>query len=264
MPFVAKCMQLVAGLEERAMKQFKSEVYSLTHLIHMNIVQIYDYFNDGQYLFMIIEYCDKGNLMTVVKKQQKSSSLLANCNYPSIRKIMIEVLSALSYCHDVQHISHHDIKPSNILIDSFGRAKLCDFGISYFVETHKIQTFDEEVIHDSNRHPSVWAEEKDAKQNTSGSLLFMSPQLLLCSLNGNKKYDMFAADMWAFGVTAFYLVSGKFPFIAHSRKDLLEQQIFQCSLENLAVIDGKPKEALVEKIEVFWDRVSDMLFRRLK
>lgn len=35
-------------------------------------------------------------------------------------------------------------------------------------------------------------------------------------------------------------------------------------LENLAVIDGKPKEALVEKIEVFWDRVSDMLFRRLK
>jgi hypothetical protein len=35
-------------------------------------------------------------------------------------------------------------------------------------------------------------------------------------------------------------------------------------LENLAVIDGKPKEALVEKIEVFWDKVSDMMFKKVK
>ena len=224
--FICKCIHLSFGMEERTIKQFETEVYSLTHIIHKNIVQIFDYFTEGQFLFMVIEYCPQGSLMDAIKKYRQPQASINIFPYDYIRRIMIDVLSALEYCHNQKHISHHDIKPANILLDSIGRAKLCDFGISFFVQKQTENEEERERMDSTGCHPAVWeAENANARQNTSGSLLFMSPQLLQTSLFPDCKYDMFAADMWAFGVSTYLLLTGQLPFFGRTKREMLERQL---------------------------------------
>lgn len=50
-----------------------------------------------------------------------------------ISKIAFSILSALEYMRNLQ-VLHRDIKPSNVLLNASGEIKVCDFGISGFVE----------------------------------------------------------------------------------------------------------------------------------
>jgi mitogen-activated protein kinase kinase 1 len=44
--------------------------------------------------------------------------------------LMLQVLKGLSYLRDKHAIMHRDVKPSNILVNSRGEIKICDFGVS--------------------------------------------------------------------------------------------------------------------------------------
>ena len=215
--FAAKVMKLKRGDNDTAAKmEFEREVYSLSHIIHPNIVNIYDYFAEGGYLFMIIEYCPSGSLNNKVRAMSSRPS------YNFIRGILCNILNALCYCHETKHISHHDIKLHNILIDGLGHAKLCDFGLSQLIleringspdiEEKELENIPEGLI----EHPE--------KQNVGGSILYMSPELLYCTFHQGCRYDMFAADMWAVGVTLYFLLTGRYPFVGHTKADVYYQQ----------------------------------------
>lgn len=45
-------------------------------------------------------------------------------------KIAVAVVSGLTYLYDVHRIIHRDVKPSNVLVNSLGQIKICDFGVS--------------------------------------------------------------------------------------------------------------------------------------
>lgn len=45
-------------------------------------------------------------------------------------KITVAVVSGLTYLYDVHRIIHRDVKPSNVLVNSAGQIKICDFGVS--------------------------------------------------------------------------------------------------------------------------------------
>ena len=213
--FVCKCMHIVDSDREKSVKQqFDQEISSLSNIIHKNIVKIYDFFSEDNYLFMIIEYCSQGNLASYIKKQRPVLHLPPKLDYTTIRKYMVDILSALVYCHEDSHISHHDIKPQNIVIDQFGNAKLCDFGLSHKITTHLSSLVD----------PQQEMPGKRKKQDIGGSLYFMSPQLLYCSFHNDETYDFFSADIWAFGVTFYSCLTLKYPFIGHSRMDIYRQQ----------------------------------------
>ena len=129
--FLCKCIQLLHGSERSRLEQYHREIQSLSLLIHKNIVKIYDCFSESNYLFMIMEYCPNGSLADYINKYAKTAKYV---NYTFVRKIVTDILLALQYCHDVKHISHHDIKPANIVLDSYGNAKLCDFGFSAIID----------------------------------------------------------------------------------------------------------------------------------
>ena len=205
--FVCKCMKLSHKMKESQTKQFDREIYSLSHVIHTNIVKIYEHFAEFQYMFMIIEYCQEGSLLSFIKKNEQLITQHRHFHYTQMRKYMIDILSALTYCHDEMKMSHHDIKPENIVIDQYGRAKICDFGLAHVLSSQFTELF--------------------ARPKLGGTLLYLSPQLIKCALKIDQEYDFFAADVWAFGVTAYTILSMKYPFYGHTLKDVLQSQIDQ-------------------------------------
>ena len=70
-----------------------------------------------------MEYMDGGSLDLVLKKTGKIPE-------PYARKITAAVLRGLSYLREKHQIIHRDVKPSNILVNSQGEIKICDFGVS--------------------------------------------------------------------------------------------------------------------------------------
>ena len=200
---------------------------------------------------MVIEYCQRGSLHSLFTFHGYRSKPVALIPYPQLRKVIIDILSGLAYIHDTIHISHHDIKLHNILIDQYGVAKLCDFGLSQLIMSNLTNTSDlDETIPESQKSSNK------SRQNVAGSIYYMSPQLLECSFYPEKRYDMFAADIWAFGVSAYTLVCSRHPFNGRSYEELLESQIYSFSSEG-QIFANLPRDipsdirAVIEKSLVF-------------
>jgi len=73
-----------------------------------------------------MEYLPGGDLYNVVRKKLK-------CELSKVMYYMIEVAIGISFMHE-KNIVHRDIKPDNILIDSYGHAVIIDLGLSKKLE----------------------------------------------------------------------------------------------------------------------------------
>ena len=102
------------------------------------------------------------------------------------------MLKALHYCHKIVKVIHRDIKPDNIMINHNNEAVLIDFGVSAL--------FDEQ--------------EDDTLDKNMGSYMFYAPEMFLRSMDDNVKVRGEKTDMWALGVTLYYMILGYYPFDA--------------------------------------------------
>ena len=181
---VCKVINVQEDPTERGYLQtYKAEINILTQILHPNVIKIYNHFIEQQYLFIILEMCKGGSLQEIIKKNGKLKG-------QKLLKTTHEIVSGIDALH-AQKIAHHDIKPANILFDSYERAKLADFGFAAVELEPKIKRF-------------------------AGSIFYMAPEIL-------KKipYDPFKADIWAFGVTLFQMATGDCPFKGNCVVDLL-------------------------------------------
>lgn len=120
-----------------------------------------------------------------------------------------QLISALSYCHS-RNVAHRDIKPDNIFLDQYGQIKLADFGLAKHFEN-------------------------DAQSNEKcGSLMYFAPEMFI-----HHSIDPFKADIWALGITFFYMTTGRYPYDTNSREDL-KNMIVYCDLD-LSIFDINPK-----------------------
>ncbi len=109
--------------DERYKRLFYKEFENTNHLIHPNIVQLYDKGEDEDGLFYYMEYVDGRELSKIIKPDGVGDDEL-------VRKIILQLCEALSYIH-VKQIYHRDLKPDNILITYKGNnVKLIDFGLA--------------------------------------------------------------------------------------------------------------------------------------
>ena len=95
-------------------------------LKHHNIVSLLDGYKGNEYFYIVMEYCDAGNLEEFIKKQNPDLSLRL--------KVMHDCSKEVCFMHrQSPPIIHRDIKPQNVLMKiERGKyvAKLCDFGVS--------------------------------------------------------------------------------------------------------------------------------------
>lgn len=167
---------------------FKTEIEALTHLDHPHVIRIFDHFATKTLLYIILEYCPGGSLKDVIDKK---GCIPQQTLYDWCRQI----INALYFCH--QHgIAHRDVKPSNILIDKYSRAKLADFGLAQLYHT-PLYSSETGQQNRKNLFSNIFG----------GSLPYLAPEIL-----SEKLYDPFKADVWSLGVTFYEMASGKLPW----------------------------------------------------
>lgn len=103
-------------------EQFDREGQMGMSLRHPSIVPIYETHSDRRSHFLVMEFVEGHNLRHFVRVRGKLDSLIA-------AKLIIDVCSGLTYAFD-RGITHRDLKLSNVLVSSSGRAKLVDFGLA--------------------------------------------------------------------------------------------------------------------------------------
>jgi serine/threonine-protein kinase len=98
----------------------QKEAKALSTLIHTNIINLYNFFENEQFSILILELCENGTLEQLLEK--------GPMKVPEFIHIARSIVDALCLCHENQ-IAHCDIKPSNIIFDGNHTTKLCDFGL---------------------------------------------------------------------------------------------------------------------------------------
>ena len=154
------------------------EVTLLKELNHPNIVRLLDVIITEKKLYLIFEYIERD-----LRKVLDTNCLTSE----QIRKIMNQILEALSYCHS-RRFMHRDLKPENILVDEDFNIKLADFGLARAYQIPcKIYT---------NEVQTLW---------------YRAPEILL----GCSQYSV-SVDVWSVGCIFAEMVRNRPLFTQHN------------------------------------------------
>src|SRR5258705_6497493 len=124
---------LINQLDEETAKdfsmRFEREARAVARLNHPNIVQVYDFGEEDEVAFLVMEF---------IRGSELKSSLAENrpIGRGQCVRVMCELLDALDFAHEAGVI-HRDVKPANVMLDAQGRAKLTDFGVARITESDK-------------------------------------------------------------------------------------------------------------------------------
>lgn len=92
---------------------------------HPNVVTLHRVIEDYQYTFIVMDYCEDGDLFTQILHHRRylGNNLL-------IKEVFLQLLDAVEYCHSL-NIYHRDLKPENVLCFDGGlRLAITDFGLA--------------------------------------------------------------------------------------------------------------------------------------
>jgi eukaryotic-like serine/threonine-protein kinase len=108
------------------LERFRQEARAVAKLSHPNVVAVIDAGEDGGHPYIVFEYVEGETLKQRINR-------VGALDAQEALAYAIEVARGLTVAH-ARNMVHRDIKPQNVLIDSEGRAKLTDFGISRQLE----------------------------------------------------------------------------------------------------------------------------------
>ena len=160
-------------------KEYISEVKTISHLRHRNLVQLIGWCHEQGDLLLVYEFMANGSLDTHLFGAK--IVLIWFVRY----KIALGLASALLYLHEEweQCVVHRDIKSSNIMLDSNFNAKLGDFGLARLVD------------HELGSQTTVLA----------GTMGYLAPE---CAITGKASKE---SDVYSFGVVSLEITCGRKP-----------------------------------------------------
>lgn len=156
------------------------EIVNHKSLRHPHVVQFYEIFLTEQFLAIVMEYADQGDLFLFVQQRVRLREDLA-------RWIFQQLVFGLDYCHR-RGVANRDVKLENVLLQSGHRlplVKLCDFGYS------KHEDWD------------------SAARSRVGTPDYMAPEVVKTR---DGAYDAKTSDIWSCGVVLFVMLVGQYPF----------------------------------------------------
>jgi eukaryotic-like serine/threonine-protein kinase len=106
---------------------FLREAHMGQKLVHPNIVRIHDVSDDVRWPYMVMEFIEGQTAREFLKIRK-------HIDVPTAVNLMIDVCAGLDYARKLG-ITHRDMKLSNVMVASNGKAKLVDFGLATMAET---------------------------------------------------------------------------------------------------------------------------------
>lgn len=190
--------------------RFQQEARALARLSHPNIVQIYDFVEEGEQYWIAMEFVAGQDLESRIGQAGKLS-------LDESLRIGTLVAEAMDYAHN-RGVVHRDFKPSNVLITTDGIPKVMDFGLAKLTQS-SVATMEGSLL---------------------GSPAFMSPE----QAKGQTVDER--SDIYALGVSLYQMLTGQLPFEG-DLKSVLTQKITDCdpSMTPLKTVGHPDLENLV-------------------
>ncbi|HEY6965919.1 MAG TPA: protein kinase [Burkholderiales bacterium] len=159
--------------------RFMREAQAVARLNHPHIVQVYDFGEEGDVAYIVMEF---------IKGKELKNFFDANERFElkEAVRIMCELLDALDFAHE-GGIVHRDIKPANVMLDGQARVKLADFGVARVTDDRS-------------------AAEKTQAGTMVGTPAYMSPEQITGG-SVDRRTDIFSA-----GIILYQFLTGEKPF----------------------------------------------------
>lgn len=184
-----------------ALGRFRREAQVLAKIKHPNVVGISDLGEENGCPFLVMELIEGRNLHQMVRGPGGELP-----DFDDVVEIMQNVARALAHTHE-QGVIHRDVKPHNIIVEAgTGRAVLTDFGLVKRDPSSKLGASADGASHLSHAGTLL------------GTPSFMAPEQF--EPDGPFGPVEARTDVWGFGATMFFLLTGRPPFTAGNIVDL--------------------------------------------
>lgn len=217
------------ALDEEGKEDFKREFARLCSLNHSNIIHAIGFgIHDEELPYLAMSVCKNGS----------AKNLIGRAEEEQLWNFIEQVSSGLHYLH-AHNITHQDIKPDNVLVNSDGQFLIIDFGIS--------------------------TKTRNTLRNTNqGSVGGGTPWYMSVESWGTESPNIQARDIWAFGASLYEIITGDVPFgqyggltqkaqngkIPPIKKDIseeLKQLVYDCL--SLNAWERPDAEAIVSRVQ---------------
>merc|ERR1719223_391967 len=172
--YALKTMQKAEVIEGELVDQVEREIQVQKNLKHENVLRLYKHFEDEETVYLLLEYCAKGELYQLLRTRR--GRLFTE---GVAKRYFIQVTRGLRYLHE-QGIVHRDVKPENLLVNHEDMLKIADFGSCSFSSVERY-TF-------------------------CGTLDYLAPEMFQ-----GKGHDH-TLDIWSLGVLLYEMIVGRPPF----------------------------------------------------
>ncbi|MBW2732104.1 MAG: serine/threonine protein kinase [Deltaproteobacteria bacterium] len=169
--------------------RFIDEARTLARLEHPNIVNLHNFLEQDDHLFLVMQFAEGETFDQVIEREGR-------VNIADAVAVGIETLKALEYAHSEQ-VVHRDIKPSNIIIRSNSSVKVMDFGIAKLLGSSKLTMTGQ----------------------TMGTVRFMSPEQV------RGKHVDHRSDLYSLGVSLYQAVTGQTPFDGETHFEIMRMHL---------------------------------------
>ena len=170
-----KILDKMKLIEEEGIERVVRELKILSELNHPNIIKIYKIIEDEKLYYVVMEYCEEGELFNyIVEKNNLTDSESAFFYY--------QLINAIEYLH-LNGIAHRDLKPENILLGENNLIKIIDFGLSNYFDENKLLS------------------------TPCGSPCYASPEMIR-----GENYNGADNDIWETGIILYAMLCGYLPF----------------------------------------------------
>lgn len=174
--YALKCIKKMNVVGSRSLKYLKLEKRILEQVDHPFIIKMHKTFQDDHKIYFLFDYCNGGELFFHLQRRRRFAEDM-------VRFYAAQIYLALTYLHKLGVI-YRDLKPENLVLDSYGNIKLVDFGLAR-----------DEINYDSKLY------------SVCGTNEYIPPEVI------NGEMYSFEFDWWGFGVIIYELLFGHPPFV---------------------------------------------------
>ncbi|KAA8493848.1 Calcium/calmodulin-dependent protein kinase kinase 2 [Porphyridium purpureum] len=197
---------------------------------HPNVVQLVKVDEDAarKMIYLVLEFLPRGCVMESAHVGAKGSAAVAAADASRISErcagaIFVQALRGVQHMH-AQRIVHRDLKPDNLLVALDGSVKISDFGTALYCGATL-------PPNSSSKIKPMNAQDRDSAASHNvmvGTPYFLAPECCMHEAAPVPDGAMFAQDIWALGVTLYYMLHGRAPYIA---SNVFEIQALICTRE---------------------------------